>query len=478
MFVSMFFPVFLGIVVVLFFCLPVRWRSAVLLLSSYVFCAYIDIRGLAVLLSVSVFGWAAGLRIESMQRRGKRGRSRSIAVWAIMVCVLALCVFKYSGYLVERLGLAEALPESVLKNMVMPVGLSFYLFQVIGYLADIEQGKSCAERNFWFLGCYFAFFAKLVSGPIEREKDFLPQMKRLSGVKFGDRGRLSTAFTYMLWGYFMKMVVADRLAFLVEIIFGGAKEFDSLGLAAGAFFYTMQIYCDFAGYSYIAVGCARIFGIELTQNFKAPYQAENITDFWRRWHISLSSWLRDYLYIPLGGNRKGIFRKCMNTMIVFLVCGMWHGAGLNFVVWGLLHGMYSVIDYLFQRKGRKLPGSRLLTFGAVAFAWIFFRAEDLSHALVYVFRMLTAGVHPMQWKSFWIMLQLSYAEVAVICISIFLIWYVDELCSRKGMHLPFLIQQKQNSVRYFIFYLLLISIFIFGIYGPGYHAEQFIYMQF
>lgn len=478
MFVSMFFPVFLGIVIVLFFCLPIKWRPAVLLLSSYVFCAHIDVRALVVLLVVSVLGWTAGLWIERAQRDHSKGKSRGIAVLAITVCVLALCVFKYSDILLRRLGLAETVPEGILKNLVMPVGLSFYLFQVIGYLVDIAQGKSRAERNFWFLGCYFAFFPKLVSGPIEREGDFLPQLKRLDEIKFWNRGRLSTAFTYMLWGYFMKMVVADRLAVLVGVIFGSAEAFDSFGLAAGAFFYTVQIYCDFAGYSYIAVGCARIFGIELTQNFKAPYQAESITEFWRRWHISLSCWLRDYLYIPLGGNRKGVFRKCINTMIVFLVCGMWHGAGLHFVVWGILHGLYSIFDGLLQKKGKKLPGRRILTFAAVAFAWIFFRAEDLSHAWLYISRMLTAGFHPTQWKEFWIMLQLSYMEVAVICISILLIWYVDELCSRKGMHLPFLIQQKQNSVRYLIFYLLLIAIFVFGMYGPGYHAEQFIYMQF
>ncbi len=478
MFVSMFFPVFLGIVVVLFFVLPVKWRPAVLLLSSYVFCAQIDVRGLAVLFAVSVFGWAAGLFIEAIGKRSGEDKRKLAAAMAVAVCILTLCVFKYSGYLLEVFELTEAVPDGVLSGLFMPVGLSFYLFQAIGYLTDIAKGKSCAERNFWMLGCYFAFFAKLVSGPIEREKDFLPQMKRLNQVRFGDRGRLSTAFTYMLWGYFMKMVVADRLAVLVGIIFGNVQKFDSFGLAAGAFFYTMQIYCDFAGYSYIAVGCARIFGIELTQNFKAPYQAENITDFWRRWHISLSSWLRDYLYIPLGGNQKGIFRKCVNTMIVFLVCGMWHGAGVHFVVWGLLHGIYSVIDSLLRRKGWRVWGSRIFTFIGVAFAWIFFRADSLEHAWLYVSRMLTAGFCLGQWKSYFIMLQLSYAEVAVICASILLIWYVDELCSRKGMHLPYLIQQKQNSVRYFIFYLLLISIFIFGMYGPGYHAEQFIYMQF
>lgn len=272
----------------------------------------------------------------------------------------------------------------------------------------------------------------------------------------------------------MKMVVADRLALLVNSLFGSMQEFDSFFLFLGMLFYTMQIYCDFAGYSNIAIGCAAIFGIRLTQNFASPYQAASISEFWRRWHISLSSFLKDYIYIPLGGSRYGTFRKCLNTMIVFLLCGMWHGSGLNFVVWGLLHGIYSVIG-TFLPSGRKY---RVLTFFEAAFAWIFFRAESLSQALSYIRRMLTAGLQPGSFSRSLKLLELDPAEIIVVTISILLILLIDELCYRKKLSLPLLIQEKSNAARYLIFYLLLIGIFVFGVYGPGYQAEQFIYMQF
>lgn len=464
----MMFPVFLGIVVFFYFCLPAKFRPAVLLFSSYFACAFISLSALAVLVIVSVLVWAEGIWIERLQKKGKSSASKVVAVSAISICIFLLAAFKYM-----HVG-----GSGILSRLILPVGVSFYLFQAIGYLVDIAKGNCHAERNFYYLGCYFAFFPKLVSGPIEREEDFLPQMKRLGKVRFWDRGRLSTAFTYMLWGYFMKMVVADRLAIQVKILFESPQEFDSFWLVLGMLFYTMQIYCDFAGYSYIAVGCAEIFGIKLTQNFKAPYQAASITEFWRRWHVSLSSWLKDYLYIPLGGSRKGFGRKCINTMLVFVVCGIWHGAGLQFLIWGILHGLYSVIDSLFQRKGRKIPAGRLVTFLEVAFAWIFFRAKDLEQANLYIRRMMTAGIQIEQMQNARKALGLDIEEICVISAGIFLVWAVDELCSRKQIHLPVLIQQRKNSVRYFIFYLLIIGIFIFGIYGPGYHVEQFIYMQF
>lgn len=282
----------------------------------------------------------------------------------------------------------------------------------------------------------------------------------------------------MLWGYFMKMVVADRLAVTVNQIFDAPEVFDSFWLAAGALLYTLQIYCDFAGYSYIAVGCAGVFGIRLTQNFRAPYCASGITDFWRRWHVSLSTWLRDYLYIPLGGNRKGMPRKCMNTMIVFLVCGMWHGSGVNFIAWGLLHGIYSVVETLGRRAGVKMKGGRLITFLAVAFAWIFFRASSFGAAAGYIGRMVTAGLRPEMWRQYTELLHLNAVEIAVILAGILVICVVDELCCRKKLHLPTMIQHQQNAARYLVFYMLIVAIFIFGMYGPGYHAEQFIYMQF
>ncbi|MDE7009171.1 MAG: MBOAT family protein, partial [Lachnospiraceae bacterium] len=346
------------------------------------------------------------------------------------------------------------------------------------------------ETNFWHRGCWLAFFPKLVSGPIEREGQFFPQMKKLSVIKFWNRGRLSAAFTYMLWGYFMKMVVADRIGPVVGPLFERPGGFDSFWLLLGAFLYSVQIYCDFAGYSYIAVGCAKLFGIEIMENFRSPYMAVDIQDFWRRWHVSLSEWLRDYVYIPLGGNRKGVVRKNLNTMIVFIVCGMWHGAGLNFLAWGVLHGVYSVADSLIKewnKKGmaektpdqRKGTGcKRVITFSLTAFAWIFFRAGSLRSALLYVRHMVTAGFWPKRWAETAQSLQLNAVEISIIGVGMLGVWLVDRLCVREKMNLPMIIQQKTNGTRYFVFYLLLLSIFIFGVYGAGYHTEQFIYMQF
>lgn len=463
------FLIFLGITAALFFVLPGKWRPGLLLAASYLLCGWLDVRALAVLLLVSLCTWRVGLA---------KKKRRIYLILTVSLGIALLGLYKYTPYLLMRLGISEKLPQGILERLVMPVGLSFYLFQAIGYLVDVYKGKSPAEKSFWYLGCYLAFFPKLVSGPIEREEDFLPQLKRLKDVKFYDRGRLSTAFTYMLWGYFMKMVVADRLAITVNPIFEAPETYDSFWLILGALFYTMQIYCDFAGYSYIAIGCGEIFGIKLTQNFKAPYCASGITDFWRRWHVSLSSWLRDYLYIPLGGNRKGTARKCMNTMIVFLVCGMWHGSGVNFVVWGLLHGFYSVIETLIRKAGWKIRGGRIGTFLAVAFAWIFFRASSFGAAVRYVRTMLTAGFQPGMWRQYAELLSLNPVEIVVILAGIIVIWSVDELCNRRKVHLPVFIQYKENAGRYLVFYMLLMAIFIFGMYGPGYQAEQFIYMQF
>ncbi len=469
MFVSIGFLIFLGITAALFFVLPKKWRPGLLLAASYLLCGWLDVRALAVLLLVSLCTWRVGLA---------KKKRRIYLVLVVSLGIALLGLYKYTPYLLMRLGISEKLPQGILERLAMPLGLSFYLFQAIGYLVDVYKGKSPAEKSFWYLGCYLAFFPKLVSGPIEREEDFLPQLKSLKDVKFYDRGRLSVAFTYMLWGYFMKMVVADRLAVTVNPIFEAPETYDSFWLILGALFYTMQIYCDFAGYSYIAIGCGEIFGIKLTQNFKAPYCASGITDFWRRWHVSLSSWLRDYLYIPLGGNRKGMVRKCMNTMAVFLVCGMWHGSGVNFVVWGLLHGFYSVIETLIRKAGWKIRGGRIGTFLAVAFAWIFFRASSFGAAVRYVRTMLTAGFQPGMWRQYAELLSLNPVEMAVILAGIIVVWSVDELCNRRKVHLPVFIQYKENAGRYLVFYMLLMAIFIFGMYGPGYQAEQFIYMQF
>jgi len=478
LFVSIYFPVFFILSLILYFVVPGKLRPVLLLLLSCIFCAQFGLPTLIVLAAVSVFTYFAARIIEKADLNNTKVRSKWYAAAAISVCILLLSGYKYLPWLLRLTGWADTLPERVLNSLIIPVGLSFYLFQAIGYLADVYQKRCCAQKNFIHLFLYLSYFPKFVSGPIEREQPFFKQLQQLKHLKFWDRGRLSTAFTYMLYGYFMKLVIADRLSVIVSTIFAAPESFDSLFLLSGCFFYTIQIYCDFAGYSFIAIGCSRLFGISLTQNFVTPYFAKNITDFWRRWHVSLSSWLRDYLYIPLGGNRKGLLVKWVNTMTVFLICGMWHGAGLNFIAWGFLHGFYSIIASLFQKGKRKLPFSRLMTFLAVSFAWIFFRAEGFISALNYISLMFTTGIHVQKIPAMRGLLKLDKIEIAVIAGSIILVFLMDFCGYRKNMVFPELVQEKKNAVRYMIFYLLIILMFIFGIYGPGYQTEQFIYMQF
>lgn len=496
MFVSISFLVFLGIVVACYFCVHSKWRTGLLLIASYIFCGFLSLRALIVLFAISGITYLFGIALEkAIGLEDKRGKTPEILLaLSVGSNLLILLGYKYFSYMVRLLGITEIFPQKLLEELIMPIGLSFYLFQAISYLADIYKKKCKAEKNFICLGLYFAFFAKFISGPIERKNDFVSQLENLEKVRFLERGRLSTAFTYMLWGYFMKMVVADRLAVIVTKIFAAPDSFDSLWLFFGALFYTVQIYCDFAGYSYIAVGCARIFGITLTNNFKAPYMAENITDFWRRWHISLSRWLRDYLYIPLGGSRKGRMRKYINTMIVFLFCGIWHGTGMNYIMWGMLHGLYLIINsmrHTWKEKrppafaqwrrlgsGVKVTLDRMITFLTVMFAWIFFRASGLKSAFLYVRELFTSGIRLGQYELWMQQTDITVMELGISLTGIIIIGIADWLCYRTNEEFPEWIQHGGNVVRYAVFYVLILVIWIFGIYGPGYRTEDFIYMQF
>lgn len=468
MFVTFYFPLFLGMTVLCFFSLKKGWRPYVLWVASCLLCAAISVGTLFILMGITVMVFFFATKIETDVDEGNCKRAKELLLISIGACIVLLLTYKY----VPKL------------QQAMPIGLSFYVFQAIGYLVDVYRKKCKAEKKFVYLAIYFSFFAKLVSGPIERGNQFIPQLKKMEEVLFFHRGRLSTAFSYILWGYFMKMVVADRLAVTVDRIFAEPQIYDSLWLLIGAFLYTIQIYCDFAGYSYIAIGCARIFGLKLTQNFNAPYCAGNIIDFWNNWHISLSSWLRDYLYIPLGGNRKGTLRKYRNLMIVFLACGVWHGAGLHYIVWGMLHGVYSVINHVWRTHCRN-EKSRLycalswgVTFLTVMVTWIIFRARDLETAFLYIRRMITVGFITDDFRGTISQLGLSSMEIIIIILLIMIVALVDFACHWKQTNLPEWIQYKNNAVRYTIFYLLIITIFVFGIYGPGYQSEQFIYMQF
>ena len=493
MFVSLFFVAFLILLWMVYLLEPVKYRKSTLWLFSYVFCGYISLQALVALVLSTVLVFLGAKAIEDCRNRDSAGnlKAKLIAIAVGFGFAFVLIGVKNIPYLIKMLGIQWVPQDSPFRSLVLPVGFSFYAFGAIGYIYDVYQGKEQAERDFLSFALYMGFFAKLVSGPIERKGTFAKQIHAMEHVKVWDTKRLALAANDLLWGYFLKLVVADRLALIVNEIYRTPMYYDTVWLVGGAIFYSFQVYADFAGYTCIALGCAKLFGIQLSQNFASPYKAVNITDFWRRWHISLSSWLRDYVYIPLGGNRRGTLRKYGNTMIVFILCGIWHGNGLSFLVWGILHGMYSILYHLWagRRKnaGRAASGNRtktgtffarLLTFLAVTFAWIFFRAESLTLALDYIRKMVTNGIHPVNsipgFESSGVLMIQVYISMALIL----LVQFMDGICDRKQMVFSELMQKQKRMVRYLFYYVTIILIFVIGIYGGTFPAETFIYMQF
>lgn len=471
---SLYTAVFLISVIAVFFIVRKEARPLVLLLASVSYIYHLNGRALVVLWVTTAIVYAFGLLIQFFKDKN-RNRSAGACLFAgLFLLVFSLSFLKFSSRI------------PMFSKLIVPIGFSYYAFQAIGYIVDIYNGKIRAEKNMMYFALYMSFFPKFVSGPIEREEDFVAQIKELKEVRFLDEQRLSEAFGYILYGYFMKLVVADNLGVLVTKLFNGYRDSGSLWLIIGSLSYTMQIYCDFAGYSALAVGVSRIFGINLVQNFTSPYMAVNISDFWRRWHRSLSMWLRDYVYIPLGGNRKGVLRQCINVAIVFILCGIWHGNGLNFLAWGMLHAIYSVIDVLVRRRRNKdkaksflseLKG-RFVTFCCVSFAWIFFGASGLKTAVEYCIAMVTAGSAGTTFIAEYNELCNETTRTNFIVVFILIVILMDVISYKRNKPFPVVLQDLACGARYLIYYLMIITIIIFGLYGPGYSASNFMYMNF
>ena len=361
MFTTSYFLIFLIVIMIIFFCVRREWRVSVLALASLFFVFYLDAYAGTVLVVSSVCTYIGGRGIRWLQKCDRHKQARRLMIVLVSLDIAMIIIYKFGIDFLERMGAWVPKNAEVVKYLMIPLGLSFYTFQAISYLVDIYKKKYSAEESLAEFMLYMSYFPKFVSGPIERVNDFVSQLESIKEINFIQSGRLSVAFTYMLYGYFMKLVVADRVAVTANRIFEYPQGYDSFWLLLGIVLYTIQIYADFAGYSYIAVGVSKVFGIDIQVNFRNPYFSYDITEFWRKWHISLSSWLRDYLYIPLGGNRQGKIRKNINTIIVFIVCGLWHGTGIPFLIWGLLHGIYSVSQNVFlSHRKRQLADVFLL----------------------------------------------------------------------------------------------------------------------
>jgi D-alanyl-lipoteichoic acid acyltransferase DltB (MBOAT superfamily) len=371
-------------------------------------------------------------------------------------------------------------------NVLLPVGISFYTFQALSYTMDVYRGKIRAAKHFGKYALYVSFFPQLVAGPIERSSNLLKQFDRVN--KF-DYDSMKKGLLLMGFGYFKKVVIADRVAVLVNTVYNKPTLYGGVTLCVATIFFAIQIYCDFSGYTDIAIGSAKVLGYNLMTNFDRPYFSRSISEFWRRWHISLTSWFKEYLYIPLGGNRVPKYRKHINVMIVFLVSGLWHGAHFTFIAWGFLHGAFQIIGNMTKSFRSKITSflkvdlssfgckvfQTLITFGLVCFAWIFFRANNIQDAL-YI-------VKNINLKDYWVLfddslygLGLARKEFDVAIISIVILFAVDFISAKINLFGK--LQKQHIMFRWIVYFALIFWILIFGSYGKEYNATDFIYFQF
>ncbi len=383
-FVSATFIAFFAILTLLLFILPERFKSPLLLAGSYYFYCTWSVNFALLLLGVTALSYFFGLIMER-----ETARKKALLAFAVAVTLLPLFCFKYINFfdsaLVDALSCFGLNLQKTTLVLVLPLGISFYTMRVIAYYADIFGGKIAAEKNFFTYALYVSFFPQIICGPIERPGVLIPQLKAKRAFTHEN---FANGVKMIIMGFFKKMVIADGLSDYVANVYGAADTSGGLALIFAAFFYSVQIYCDFSGYTDIAIGLSKIWGFNLTQNFRRPYFACSIKEFWGRWHISLSMWLRDYVYIPLGGGRCSSARRAFNVMVTFLVSGLWHGANWTFIFWGALHGACIAAQNLIFPRGReggplskysRIPGI-IATFCIVTLAWIFFRADSFAHA--------------------------------------------------------------------------------------------------
>lgn len=448
-----------------FWVAPGRIRPALLTIAGYIYVFILDIPAGVTLVVTSLLVYLSALAIEKMKSKKQIHKAKAIFIFTIVLIVAAMIVQKIPAM-----------------SFVAMIGFSFYGFSAISYLADVLKDDIRADKNIIAVLLFLSYFPKFISGPIERKGHFDAEVKKAEKLKFFDTKRLSNALMFIIVGAFMKIVIADRLNIYTTDIFNGYDVYETLGLLFGSLSYTIQIYADFAGYSYIAVGVSLLFGIGINKNFDTPYMAANITEFWRRWHISLSNFLKDYIYIPLGGSRKGNLRRYINVGIVFLCCGIWHGYGLSFIIWGGLHAAYSVLDNILKDKNisrlRSGAVGRVLTFLAVSFAWIFFRAPSTTEGLRFLKTMFTAGIDFKAFTGRFLADRRNITEMVIVLMTIIVIFTADYICYRRKQILPELLQSKGTFAKCAAVYIVIVLIVVIGVYGPEFNSANYIYMQF
>lgn len=482
LFNSIEFGIFLPVVFVLYWFVlnkNLKAQNGLLVLASYFFYGWWDWRFLSLIFFSSIVDFSVGLRLSSTDDKRKR---KLLLLASIFINLGFLGFFKYFNFFAESFTDAFTLLgrhiDPIRLKIILPVGISFYTFQTLSYTIDIYKRKFKPTRNIFAFFAYVSFFPQLVAGPIERAKNLLPQFYR---KRFFDYNKAVDGMKQVLWGFFKKIVIADNCAFYANDIFANFNDYSGSVLLMGVIFFAFQIYGDFSGYSDIAIGTSRLFGFNIMRNFAFPYFSRDIAEFWRRWHISLSSWFRDYVYIPLGGSRGGTWMKVRNVFIIFVLSGFWHGANWTFIVWGALNAMYFLPLMLLNKnrlytntvaENRVFPNIReFVQMGATFFitliAWIFFRADNIGHAFGYLKGMLS-------W-SFFSIPELPYSRM--ICLVIILLVIIFTVIEWTGRNEQYAISgfgvRYPRIIRWAAYYFLVSVIFFFA--GSG---QTFIYFQF
>ncbi len=482
LFNSIDFLLFFPIVACGFYVIPKKLRQFWLLLASYYFYMCWNAKYAVLIATSTVVTYSSGLLLEKLK---DRKQLKNLVLALCLVCNFGiLFFFKYFEWFLDNLNAVCGTSVSLPFDILLPVGISFYTFQAVGYTIDVYRHTIDAEHSFARYALFVSFFPQLVAGPIERSSNLLKQIHHIDLVK-ADGKNIRKGLCMMLWGFFLKLVIADRAAIFVDQVFNHYQNYGFVELAVAAILFAVQILCDFNGYTTIAIGCAEVMGVQLMNNFRQPYLACSIKDFWRRWHISLTSWFTDYLYIPLGGNRKGFVRTLIHTLVVFLTSGLWHGASWHYVIWGGAHGVFQCVGNLKRHigVGEKQTGEQskgfgnrflhiLITFVLVDVAWVFFRASSVRDSIAF-FRQMLTGVQ----KVSLLRITFSWYEWLILLLAILMMFAVDLLHENRIRVREILF--RQNLVFRWIVYLAAFWVIIlFGVYGAEYDQSQFIYFQF
>jgi D-alanyl-lipoteichoic acid acyltransferase DltB (MBOAT superfamily) len=481
LFNSLPFIAFFIAVTVLYFTIPHRFRWFVLLVASCFFYMFFKAVYILILFFTIVIDYYAGIKLEETQ---DKKRKKLYLIISLIANIGVLVIFKYYNFINQNVtdllvswGIQNPIP---FLNILLPIGLSFHTFQAMSYTIEVYRGNQKAERHFGIYALYVMFYPQLVAGPIERPQNIIHQFREPKQFEYAN---VSAGLKLMLWGFFKKVVVADRLAIGVDGVYSNVESYTGVALIVATVFFAIQIYCDFSGYTDIALGAAKVMGFTLMTNFDRPYAARSISEFWSRWHISLSSWFKDYLYIPLGGNRVSVSRLYFNLFVVFMVSGIWHGASWTFVIWGALHGVYLIFALLTKNFGTRITAwfgkmkmsfalntlNVLIVFALVTFAWLFFRAETFSDAKYIVRNMFNIDSVDISRDIY-----LNHGQDFFVT-SVFVIGLMELIQYLNSRYNNILFYSGKTPVRWSFCFVLVMMICLFGVYHKN---SDFIYFQF